>query len=81
MSVRAKFRCVSKTERIGWGEFARIVDVKFQPVTSGSEENAAFYAATPAGEISIGTARPEAADRFVIGREYYVDFEEAPAPE
>lgn len=70
-SVRAKFKCMQVTKQTGWAGYEFLYSSKFSPVTSGSEENAAFYAASPGGEISLSTAK---ADHFEVGREYYVDF-------
>lgn len=74
MSVRAKFKCHTITEREGWNGVKLVRDVKLIPVTSGSDENKRFYAATPGGSVEIACANAEAAAQFVIGREYYVDF-------
>jgi hypothetical protein len=71
MSVRVKFKCTSVTKQAGWGGHEFLYSSKLTPVTSGSEENAAFYAATPAGEMSIATVKH---DHFEVGREYYIDF-------
>lgn len=75
MTVRAKFKVQSITHRPHWqGNNILIGEVDLAPVTSGSEENAAFYAATPAGAIKLATINEEALKQFVIGGEYYVDF-------
>ena len=39
-----------------------------------SPENKAFYAATPSGEIELTTVSEAAAQAFVPGQAYYVDF-------
>lgn len=46
-------------------------------VTSGSEENKSFFKYTPGGQISLYTVNQEAADQFVVGKEYYITFTEA----
>lgn len=69
MSVRAKFRVVSKTERT---EDCHIVEL--EPVRGGSEENKRFYRYTPGGAISLSIVQKETADRFPIGSDFYVDF-------
>lgn len=79
--IRCKFTCVSVTKRKGFGEFAFVYDATLHPVTphSGhepSEENRAFFAATPSGQITVGTV---AGDRFVVGQDYYIDFTPATA--
>ena len=71
MSVRAKFRCV---ENDGQKQIIRL-----EPVTSGSKENEQFFKYTPGGSIVFaGLANPAAAEQFVVGEEYYVDFTKAP---
>lgn len=68
MSVRTKFQVVKKSE---------IPDgftIELSPVVSGSDENKKFFKYTPWGKIEIGTINKEAADGFVIGKQYYVDF-------
>jgi hypothetical protein len=47
--------------------------ITLEPVTHGSEENRAFWQATPAGKITL-CITTSARDLFVVGREYYVDF-------
>lgn len=68
--VRAKFRCESKTQ------YANGQTLKFLPVTCGSAENEKFFKWTPSGLIEIGTINNEAAEQFIPGKEYYVDFAE-----
>ena len=78
MSVRAKFKCVSITRNQHWdASKGEIQTIKLLPVSGNSEENAAFYAATPGGSIELGTVNKAAGDAFELGKEYYVDF--APA--
>ncbi|HYE59074.1 MAG TPA: hypothetical protein VD948_11240 [Rhodothermales bacterium] len=80
--VRAKFICHSITRRKHWepgkGE---IWDIKLSPVTTGSDEDKAFWAATPSGEITLGTCNAEAVKQFDLGAAYYVDFTPAPRAE
>ncbi len=73
MSVRAKFR----VEEIAKNIYA--TRIKLGPVTSGSEENKAFFKATPVGSIEIGTVNDEAASQFTVGAEFYIDFTPATA--
>jgi hypothetical protein len=79
--VRAKFKCVKVGEEIGWGVRKDgttgdlpMKTVRMIPVMDGSEENKRFFAATPSGAIDIGVLNPEAADAFLLGKFYYVDF-------
>lgn len=68
-SVRAKFKVASVTEQEGGLKTATL-----HPVTSGSPENAEFFKWTPSGQIQLGTINPAAAEQFVPGRQFYVDF-------
>lgn len=71
--VRAKFRCDEMTKRkAGWpGGVPFHYEYSFSAVTSGSEENESFFAATPNGEVKLRTVRD---DLFEVGNEYYLDF-------
>lgn len=68
MAVRAKFKCTETAIRTDGSK------VTLEPVTGGSPENEKFFRYTPWGKIEIGTVNREAAELFVPGREYYVDF-------
>lgn len=68
LMTRAKFTVVSKTQTLDGFR------VHMLPVTSGSEENKAFYEWTPSGSIDLGTINPVAAEQLELGKEYYVDF-------
>jgi hypothetical protein len=75
MSVRAKFVCNSITRQKHWDQSkGETQTIKLTPVTSGSEENKAFYEATPSGSIEIMTVNEEVAKNFELGKSYYVDF-------
>ena len=66
--VKAKFKVVAKTEtESGW-------ELNLQPVIGNSEENKKFYKYTPYGEFKMGTINDEAAKYFIVGKEYYIDF-------
>ena len=69
--TRAKFKCSEIAEREGWGEFKKVYAAKLHVVHGGSEENKAFFAATPSGSIEVGTMQQ---GLFEVGKEYYVDF-------
>ncbi len=69
MTIRAKFKVQSVTESEGGLKTATL-----HPVTSGSPENAQFFKWTPSGQIQLGTINPKAAEQFVPGKEFYVDF-------
>lgn len=64
MAVRAKFKCTENN-----GEH-----VELEAVTSGSEENGAFFKWTPYGKLSMGTVNENAVKQFEVGKEYYLDF-------
>lgn len=69
MTVRAKFKVESKADHAGG-----FSSVTLNPVTGGSEENKEFYKWSPGGEIKLNTINPTAANAFIVGKEYYVDF-------
>lgn len=73
MKVRCKFKCMSHREFLGW-QGKMLHEVKFTPVTDGSEENKKFYDATPMGSLEIATIREMP---FQLGKDYYLDIEEA----
>lgn len=80
--VRAKMKCMT-IETLDWGAPAqKQVKVKMGAVYSNdpNHENKAFSDATPSGsvELTIQGNKP-AATMFEAGKEYYVDFTEAPA--
>ena len=74
--TRCKMRLISISEAYSKGKA-----VKFEPVTSGSEENKSFYAATPCGhvEFTLSAVAAEALhlDVAALGTEFYMDI--APA--
>lgn len=81
MSVRAKFYVKSKHEMLTGGEPKTLTEVKLAPVyvspgerSAGNTENEIFGKATPQGEVSMTIANKAAADRFELGKAYYVDF-------
>lgn len=73
--IRAKFIC----------EFVKYLgdscEVSLTPVIQGSEENKAFYSATPGGQIRLEVIDVETASQFEAGKEYFVDFTKAPETE
>lgn len=82
MTVRAKFKVQSITRHQGW-DGSKMVEqstVRLVPVTSGSDENKAFYAATPSGQIELGVISADTAAKFPIGGEMYADFTPAIPP-
>lgn len=75
MTTRCKFHCQSVRKFVGWGHDKVLVhEAEFTAVTSGSEENKQFFAATPTGSLKIGTYKE---DVFQPGKDYYLDIFEA----
>jgi hypothetical protein len=72
--IRAKFIVNSITQTAGWGKNPRIFTVRMSPVGSGSEENEAFYASTPTGQVELGLVSEATGKEFEIGQCFYVDF-------
>jgi hypothetical protein len=67
--IRIKMRCVWHGEQLGYPD--RVLhQVKFSVVTSSSQENEKFFAATPSGTIEFSTLKDMP---FVVGAEYYFD--------
>lgn len=71
MTVRAKFYVREKIET----PFQ--TTVKLQAVCRG-EDNKAWAAATPNGQIEMTVLNKVAADALLVGEEFYVDFIPAP---
>lgn len=72
MAVRAKVRCNHKGESdVGF-------NTVYEPDGTKNDENARFTTATPWGDIKMGINNPAALSQFEVGKEYYVDFSEAP---
>lgn len=70
MNVLAKFRVDSVTDFGGDSK-----SVKLSAVTSGSEENKAFWKWTPTGSIEMTINNPPAANAFKPGKEVLVEFQ------
>lgn len=80
MSVKAKFRCTGITKTDHWEkEKGQLASISFQAVVGdgNNEENKKFFAATPNGQITLGTVNPAAYEQFEQGKEYYVTFDKA----
>lgn len=69
--MRAKMKCVSVTKN----ENGSVI--KLEPVTTGSPENEDFFKWTPYGVCEIGTINEKFAEKFIPGKEFYIDFSEA----
>lgn len=70
--VRAKFRCdaINTIQQLNY-EYSEVI---LRPVSQGSEEDKAFWKATPGGELKMNVVNPEAAKQFTPGQSYYIDF-------
>ncbi len=79
MTVRAKFVVQSITRQKGWSGNAEVQTIKLNPVSSGSEEDKKFFAATPSGTVELGVVNPDAGNYFELGQAYYLDFTKAAA--
>lgn len=79
--TRCKFVCVSKNAKEAKDQ-PTSYDVQLQAVTDGSEENKKFWQYTPSGYLTFNSIN---ADKFQVGKEYYIDIslatpaEEVPA--
>jgi hypothetical protein len=69
--VQAKFTCTSKKETVDG------YTIEMQPVTGGSPENDSFFKYTPFGKLEMGTVNKAAADEFIVGSQYYLNFVKA----
>lgn len=72
--VRAKFK-VHVIERHAGEKEMRTIHM--HPVADGSEENTRFWEATPGGSLTLNCLNLQAAEKFELGKEYYIDFSEA----
>ena len=50
----------------------------FSPVYRGSEENKEFFKYTPSGTVTFGVTNIAVAEKFEVGKEYYINFTPAP---
>jgi hypothetical protein len=70
-TVRAKFKCTAVTTN----ESGKTISLR--PVYGNGDpnhENTQFYKYTPGGSIELSTVNEEAANKFEVGKEFYVDF-------
>jgi len=56
-----------------------LATLRLVPVTGTSGENAEFFASTPSGQVELGVVAEGIAERFELGKSYYLDFNEAPS--
>ena len=70
--MRAKFR----VEHVK--HYSESEEAVMHAVYGGSPENNQFSVATPSGELRMHINNPAALDLLKPGKEYYLDFTEAP---
>jgi hypothetical protein len=75
MAVRAKVNCTKKEGN--QVAFTTVYETDEQK--NADPENVRFTKATPWGEIKMSIDNPAAMEQFEAGKQYYVDFTEAPA--
>lgn len=76
MATRAKFQCRSIED---FGQTKQVkLSVVYAPDANGEDAN--FTKATPWGECTLSIDNPAASVQFAIGKFYYADFSEVPAP-
>lgn len=79
MTVKAKFRCYGKFAN-GSTHNSQQTTLQFHAVYGSEGENVDYSKYTPSGSLMMniddGTT---AADLFVVGEDYYLTFEKAPA--
>jgi len=72
--VRCKLRCQSVKKIEHWNRKEKpgmfLYEAEFGAVYDGSEENKAFFEATPSGSLKLATYKE---DRFQPGTDYYID--------
>jgi hypothetical protein len=78
MSVRLKFKVSAVSRRIDYNQ-RTVGEITLNPVSGGSDENKAFYAASPSGEFKFGTVNEAALAALPLGAECYIDITIAPA--
>lgn len=76
MAVVAKFTCTSNAKNTNWTD-KDVNDVTFSAVydSNPESENGKFFAATPAGSISLSSANADATVELITGKNYKVTFE------
>lgn len=80
MSVIAKFLCTGVEKNKYYKNDPKFIyNVKLRAVydSDPNSENAKFFAATPNGDINLGTVNEEAAEMFEPGEDYEVTFKKA----
>ncbi|MCL5994486.1 MAG: hypothetical protein M1546_00330 [Chloroflexi bacterium] len=69
MTIRAKFKVVAVTTRIGYS------NVELMPMYDTTlPEDQRFHSATPSGKIEMVVNNPIVIKAMTVGRDFYVDF-------
>jgi hypothetical protein len=76
--MRAKMLCTSVTD---YGPSNEQVTLQAVYSSDKNSENYAWSQASPSASVNISISNPGARGHFRPGKEYFVDFFEAPAPE
>lgn len=77
MQVKAKFLCNGVEKTKNWNADPKFLyNIKLTAVYDQNKdsENGKFFAATPNGQITLGTVNESAAQDFEPGKEYFVTF-------
>lgn len=69
--VRAKFSLYSKEEITGQ---PNVYNLKFRACTQHDRDSEQFWKYTPAGELFMQCINVDAANKFEVGKMYYLDF-------
>lgn len=76
MTVRAKFKCHSKEMREQGAE--QVAALTFYASYGEGKDNKDWSKWTPSGTLTMTISNPAAFEWFEPGKEYYLDFSEAP---
>lgn len=82
MVIRCKVRLAGVDNKANGGMVDGKVQILhnlyFEFVMDGSPENKEFFKWSPGGEVKMYTVNPAVIKELEIGKEYYMDFTEAP---
>lgn len=72
--VRAKFQCLEIKHHFTTTPDSVMVEIRMAPVYGNGTENKDWSKWTPAGELKMTITNPPAAEKFEIGKCYFLDF-------
>ena len=79
MLVRAKFRVYEvKRAVFSYGEIRTVALCPVAVHDDPNSENAKLWQAAPGGKIELGCLKPDVADQFELGQEFFIDFTACP---